>query len=102
MRDLAAPTAKCAINETVAATMTAGIPVIKKNGMIGINAPIAVESTPETAGKNAAATLAIGEKESQVVTNSKCLPISLYCTRVYYYWRRMTEWRIQQRTRQNS
>jgi hypothetical protein len=44
--------------------MTAGIPVIKKNGMIGINAPIAVESTPETAGKNAAATLAIGEKKS--------------------------------------
>ena len=49
MRDFAAPTAKCAINETIAATTTAGIPVIKKKGTIGMNAPSAVESAPETA-----------------------------------------------------
>jgi hypothetical protein len=31
IRDFAAPTAKCAISETIAATTTAGIPVMKKN-----------------------------------------------------------------------
>jgi hypothetical protein len=49
MRDFAAPTAKWAISETTAATVTSGIPVIEKNEMIGMNAPTAVESTPETA-----------------------------------------------------
>ena len=49
IRDFAAPTAKCANNETIAATTTAGIPVIKKKGTIGMNAPSAVESAPETA-----------------------------------------------------
>jgi hypothetical protein len=49
MRDFAAPTTKCATSETVAATITAGIPAIKKKGMIGINAPMAVDKAPETA-----------------------------------------------------
>src|SRR5260370_41598015 len=49
IRDFAAPTAKCAASETIAATITAGIPVIKKNGMIGIKAPTAVDKAPETA-----------------------------------------------------
>jgi hypothetical protein len=49
MSDFAAPTAKCATSETIAATITAGMPVIKKKGMIGIKAPMAVEKAPETA-----------------------------------------------------
>jgi hypothetical protein len=44
MRDFAAPTAKCTTSETIAAVTTAGIPVIKKKGTLGINAPTAVES----------------------------------------------------------
>jgi hypothetical protein len=33
IKDFAAPTAKCAISETIAATITAGIPAMKKNGI---------------------------------------------------------------------
>src|ERR1017187_4163560 len=46
---LAAPTAKCATSEITAAAITASIPCMKKNGMIGIVAPTAVESAPELA-----------------------------------------------------
>ncbi len=49
MRLLAAPTAKCAASETIAAAMTAGTPCRKKNGMMGMIAPTAVESAPELA-----------------------------------------------------
>src|SRR5438876_8489763 len=43
MSDFSAPTAKCATMLTTNAAITAGIPVMKKNGRIGMNAPIAVE-----------------------------------------------------------
>jgi hypothetical protein len=49
MSDLAAPTAKCAASEMTAAATTAGIPLMKKNGMMGMAAPTAVESAPEVA-----------------------------------------------------
>jgi hypothetical protein len=53
LRDFAAPTAKRAINKTIAARMTAGIPVIKTNGLIGMNAGMnartAVDSAPGVA-----------------------------------------------------
>jgi hypothetical protein len=49
MRDFAAPTAKWATRETMAATITAGMPFKKKNGMIGMKAPMAVDRAPETA-----------------------------------------------------
>ena len=45
--DLAAPTAKCAASEMIAATMIAGKPAMKKNGRTGMKAPTAVESAPE-------------------------------------------------------
>ncbi len=51
--DLAAPTTKWASNEITAATTIAGIPAIKKNGIIGMKAPVAVATAPtsaETAG----------------------------------------------------
>ena len=47
--DLAAPTAKWANNEITPATIIAGIPVIKKNAMIGMNAPVAVATAPTSA-----------------------------------------------------
>ena len=49
MRDLAAPTAKCAAREMMAATRIAGTPAIKKNGTTGMNAPTAVETAPDVA-----------------------------------------------------
>src|SRR5579875_3720887 len=49
MRDLAAPTAKCAASETMAEMMMAVYPPRKKNGMMGMKAPMAVESAAETA-----------------------------------------------------
>src|ERR1700691_3414019 len=49
MRDLAAPTAKCAASETMAAAMTAGMPCRKKKGMTGMIAPTAVDNAPELA-----------------------------------------------------
>src|SRR5664279_4946770 len=39
MRDFAAPTAKWAMSEMIAAQMTAEYPLRKKNGMMGMNAP---------------------------------------------------------------
>lgn len=47
--DLAAPTTKWAIKKMMAAVIIAGIPAAKKNGMIGMNAPTAVDTAPETA-----------------------------------------------------
>ena len=47
--DLAAPTAKCAASEMMAAAMTASIPLRKKKGMIGMAAPTAVDRAPELA-----------------------------------------------------
>ena len=47
--DLAAPTTKWANKEITAATIIAGIPVIKKNGMIGMDAPVAVATAPTSA-----------------------------------------------------
>src|SRR3984885_15878485 len=49
MRDLAAPTAKCAASDTTAAAITAGIPCKKKKGMTGMIAPTAVDNAPELA-----------------------------------------------------
>src|ERR1700691_4668258 len=49
MRDLAAPTAKCAASETMAAAMTAGVPCQQKKGMTGMMAPTAVDKAPELA-----------------------------------------------------
>jgi len=49
MRLLAAPTAKCAMSDTTAAAMTAGTPLRKKNGTMGMSAQMAVESAPEVA-----------------------------------------------------
>src|SRR5271154_1144069 len=49
MSDLAAPTAKWAISEMMAATIIAGSPAMKKNGNTGMKAPMAVESAPEVA-----------------------------------------------------
>ncbi len=45
--DLAAPAAKCAASEMIVAVIKAGTPAIKKNGIIGTNAPRAVASVPE-------------------------------------------------------
>ena len=47
--DLAAPTTKWANNEITPATVIAGTPVIKKNGMMGMNAPVAVATAPTSA-----------------------------------------------------
>ncbi len=47
MTDLSAPTAKCARMLIPKAATTADMPLMKKNGMIGMNAPIAVESAAE-------------------------------------------------------
>src|SRR5579864_364180 len=41
--DFAAPTTKCATMLTAKATITAANPPMKKNGMIGMNAPTAVD-----------------------------------------------------------
>ena len=49
MSDFAAPTAKWAASETMAEAMMALYPVMKKNGMMGIMEPTAVESAPEMA-----------------------------------------------------
>ena len=49
MSDLSAPTAKWARMLIAKAAMIAGTPLMKKNGMIGINAPIAVESAADIA-----------------------------------------------------
>src|SRR5664279_6399353 len=49
MRDLAAPTAKWAMSEMMAAQMTAGYPLRKKKGMMGMKAPTAVERAPDRA-----------------------------------------------------
>jgi len=49
MRLFAAPTAKCAASETMAAATTAGTPWRKKNGTTGMRAPTAVESAPDVA-----------------------------------------------------
>src|ERR1700693_1863336 len=45
--DLTAPTAKCATMLIANAQITAAIPLMKKNGTIGIHAPIAVEIAAE-------------------------------------------------------
>src|SRR3954454_269561 len=45
--DFTAPTAKWATMLITNAHTTAGIPLMKKNGMIGMNAPIAVEIAAE-------------------------------------------------------
>ena len=42
MSDFTAPTAKCATMLMTKAAITAGNPLMKKNGMIGMNAPMAV------------------------------------------------------------
>ena len=47
IRDLTAPTTKWAMMLIAKAQMTAAIPVMKKNGMIGMKAPIAVETAAE-------------------------------------------------------
>ena len=47
--DFNAPTAKWAMMLITNAATTAGTPLIKKNGMIGMKAPIAVESAAENA-----------------------------------------------------
>ena len=49
MSDLTAPTAKCARMLMTNAAITAGNPLMKKNGIIGMKAPIAVESAAEKA-----------------------------------------------------
>src|ERR1700720_4598151 len=49
INDFNAPTAKCATMLTAKDATIAGTPLIKKNGMIGMNAPIAVESAAENA-----------------------------------------------------
>jgi hypothetical protein len=49
MSDFNAPTAKCAMRLIAKAAMTAPSPLIKKNGMIGMNAPIAVEIAADVA-----------------------------------------------------
>src|SRR5437667_11443442 len=43
-----APTAKCAAVLTTNEAMTAGMPTAKKNGMIGMKPPIAVETLAES------------------------------------------------------
>ena len=45
--DFNAPTRKCATMLMANAAITAAIPVMKKKGMIGMNAPIAVEMAAE-------------------------------------------------------
>src|SRR5438874_12960347 len=47
--DLTAPTAKCATMLTTNATITAGNPLMKKKGMMGMNAPTAAESEADAA-----------------------------------------------------
>ena len=47
INDFTAPTAKWATILTAKAHITAGVPVMKKNGMIGMKAPIAVETAAE-------------------------------------------------------
>ena len=47
IKDFAAPTAKWATMLIANAARTASIPLMKKNGMIGMNAPIAVEIAAE-------------------------------------------------------
>jgi hypothetical protein len=42
-----APTIKCAIVLMMKDATTAGIPTVKKNGMIGMNPPMAVETAAE-------------------------------------------------------
>src|SRR5258706_13012558 len=46
--DLDAPTAKCAIVLMMNEAMTAGMPTVKKNGMMGMNPPMAVETLADT------------------------------------------------------
>src|SRR5579883_2390024 len=46
---LAAPTAKCATKLIIPATIMAAKPCIKKKGIIGINAPMPVETVAEIA-----------------------------------------------------
>src|SRR5436189_6358639 len=50
--DLAAPTAKCASVLMLKEAMTAGIPTVKKNGMIGTNPPIAVDTVAENVDRH--------------------------------------------------
>ena len=45
--DLAAPTTKCASVLMMNEAITARIPTVKKNGMIGTNPPIAVDTLAE-------------------------------------------------------
>src|SRR5881394_1049277 len=47
--DLAAPTAKWARVAMMNDAITAGIPTVKKNGMMGMNPPIAVDNPAESA-----------------------------------------------------
>ena len=47
--DFNAPTAKCAAKLMPKEAITAVIPPVKKNGMIGIKAPIAVEIAADVA-----------------------------------------------------
>ena len=47
INDFTAPTAKCATMLIAKAQTTAAIPLMKKNGMIGMNAPMAVEIAAE-------------------------------------------------------
>ena len=47
MSDFTAPTAKCARMLIANDAMTASMPLMKKNGMIGMKAPIAVETAAE-------------------------------------------------------
>ena len=49
IKDFTAPTAKWARILTTNEAITASIPLIKKNGIIGMNAPMAVEIAAEAA-----------------------------------------------------
>src|SRR5258705_10865646 len=48
MSALDAPTAKCASVLMMKDAMTAGMPTVKKNGMMGMNPPIAVETEADS------------------------------------------------------
>ena len=47
INDFRAPTMKCAAMLTINAAITAAKPCMKKNGMMGMNAPTAVEAAAE-------------------------------------------------------
>ena len=47
-----APTTKCAIVLMMNDAITAGMPIVKKNGMMGMKPPTAVEMEAETVDRN--------------------------------------------------